>query len=417
MEEPEVPVKPETLENQNGDSESVAAKPQKKKLTKKVTKRKKVQKEQQNSSDDENDDTEEQGRSLLKPPEKKKRKKKSKKTFERRNIKSLLTENQLEESTKNALAEEQQRLARLQQAQRDAFANEVLEEFDLGQFKTEEDLQHEPDENQPEIKHEQPKKELIELSSDEEHRKIPPDESMLKAEDSDSSDIQIVEEVDDNVDDPDNSGMHTNDKLNNRTSEGKVIVNISEKNPNEVIHVADSIEAVIKPHQIGGVRFLYDNIIESPSVYEKSQGFGCILAHAMGLGKTLQVVTFSEVFLKATKGNHVLIIVPINTLQNWVSEFKHWLPHQPFKVHLLSDSLKTIQQRANVILNWKKEGGVLMIGYELFRLLAGTKAQQRKKKAPKKPVCIDIEEEDKAKDILIGKNIIKLVKVILRKSI
>ena len=173
-------------------------------------------------------------------------------------------------------------MARLQQAQRDALANEVLEEFDLGQFKTEEDLQHEPDENQLEIKHEQPKKELIELSSDEEHRKIPPDESMLKAEDSDSSDIQIVEEVDDSVDDPDNSGMHTNDKLNNRTSEGKVIVNISEKNPNEVIHVADSIEAVIKPHQIGGVRFLYDNIIESPSVYEKSQGFGCILAHLVG---------------------------------------------------------------------------------------------------------------------------------------
>ena len=99
MEEPEVPVQPETLENQNGDSESVAAKPQKKKLTKKVTKRKKEQKKQQNSSDDENDDTQEQG----KPPEKKKRKKKSKKTFERRNIKSLLTANQLEESTKNAL--------------------------------------------------------------------------------------------------------------------------------------------------------------------------------------------------------------------------------------------------------------------------------------------------------------------------
>ena len=298
-------------------------------------------------------------------------------------------------------------MARLQQAQRDAFANEVLKEFDLGQFKSEEDFQDEPAESEiPEIKAEQqlPKKELIELSSDEEHRK----KSLAakpKAEDSDSSDIQIVEEVDDEDDDPDNSGMHTNDKLNNRTSEGKVIVNISEKDPNEVIHVAETIQAVIKPHQIGGVRFLYDNIIESPSVYEKSQGFGCILAHAMGLGKTLQVVTFSEVFLKATKGRHVLIIVPINTLQNWVNEFKHWLPHEPFKVHLLSDSLKTIQQRANVILNWKRDGGVLMIGYELFRLLAGTKAQQRKKKAPKKPVCIDIEEEDKEKDILIGKKI------------
>ena len=86
-------------------------------------------------------------------------------------------------------------------------------------------------------------------------------------------------------------------------------------------------------------------IAESPSIYEKSQGFGCILAHAMGLGKTLQVVTFSDVFLKATKGRHVLIIVPINTIQNWLSEFKHWLPHEPFKVHMMSDALKTITQR------------------------------------------------------------------------
>ena len=127
----------------------------------------------------------------------------------------------------------------------------------------------------------------------------------------------------------------------------------------------------------------------------------------MGLGKTLQVVTFSDIFLKATQGRNVLVIVPINTIQNWASEYKHWLPHEPFKVHLLSDNLKTITQRSTVIINWKKEGGVLLMGYEMFRLLAGTKAQQRKKKVSKKsvkkPVCIDIEEEDKEKDILVGK--------------
>ncbi len=250
----------------------------------------------------------------------------------------------------------------------------------------------------------------INLSSDEEAAKskaatlneLP---ALKKKEDSDSSDIQILSDVEvEDEDDPDNSGMHTNDRLNVRTPEGKVVVNVSEKNPPELVHVADSIEGVIKPHQIGGVRFLYDNIIESPSVYEKSQGFGCILAHAMGLGKTLQVVTFCDVFLRATKGRHILIIVPINTLQNWVNEFKHWLPAEPFKVHLLSDGLKTITARANVINNWNENGGVLMIGYELFRLLAGTKAQQRKKKvsaAKKKPVCIDIEEEDKEKDLLV----------------
>merc|ERR1711963_1105034 len=104
----------------------------------------------------------------------KKRKKKSKKIFERRNIKAVFSEDKLEESTKNALAEEQQRLARLQQAQRDAFANEVLKEFDLAQFKTEEDNQAEDEIlEKPEIKPENgvaTKKELISLSSDEDRK-------------------------------------------------------------------------------------------------------------------------------------------------------------------------------------------------------------------------------------------------------
>ena len=126
----------------------------------------------------------------------------------------------------------------------------------------------------------------------------------------------------------------------------------------------------------------------------------------MGLGKTLQIVTFSDIFLRTTTGRHVLIIVPVNTIQNWASEFKQWLPHAPFTVHLVSDNLKTISQRATVITSWRDEGGVLLMGYELFRLLAGTKGTQRKKKvskARKKPVCVDIEEEDREKDALLGK--------------
>ena len=81
--------------------------------------------------------------------------------------------------------------------------------------------------------------------------------------------------------------------------------------------------------QIGGIRFLYDNIVESLTRFNSSPGFGCILAHSMGLGKTLQVIGFIEVFFRCTPAKHILCVVPVNTLQNWIGEFEHWVPPPP----------------------------------------------------------------------------------------
>ena len=66
--------------------------------------------------------------------------------------------------------------------------------------------------------------------------------------------------------------------------------------------------------------------MESLDRFKTSNGLGCILAHSMGLGKTLQLISFVDIFLRQTGAKSVLIIVPVNTLQNWVSEFNMWLP-------------------------------------------------------------------------------------------
>lgn len=65
-------------------------------------------------------------------------------------------------------------------------------------------------------------------------------------------------------------------------AEGRVVVNIGHSEKENNIYVAPQIARIIKPHQIGGVRFLFDNIVESIQLFSNSSGFGCILAHSMG---------------------------------------------------------------------------------------------------------------------------------------
>lgn len=168
---------------------------------------------------------------------------------------------------------------------------------------------------------------------------------------------------DDEEGDVHNFGLHTRDELNQPNGDGQVLVNVGHP-PNESdIFLAPQLARAAKPHQIGGIRFLYDNVVESLEQFSLSPGFGCILAHSMGLGKTFQVCAFSEVFLRNTKARTVLVIVPINTIQNWVSEFNSWLPAergpgeppldpsiQPrcFHLHVLNDSTKDFNSRYRV---------------------------------------------------------------------
>lgn len=97
--------------------------------------------------------------------------------------------------------------------------------------------------------------------------------------------------------------MHVNDALNVPDSTGRILVNVGHPSEDSEIFLPPHLVKVLKPHQIGGIRFLYDNIVESQARFQHSTGFGCILAHAMGLGKTIQIVSFCDLFLRHTQGN------------------------------------------------------------------------------------------------------------------
>ncbi|XP_077998526.1 helicase ARIP4-like [Glandiceps talaboti] len=208
-----------------------------------------------------------------------------------------------------------------------------------------------------------------------------------------------VRDDDDDDDDDDNeledNGLHTNDDLNQRDILGRVLLNPNHPFGEQDVFLAPQIARHVKPHQIGGIRFLYDNIVGSIDNYESSGGFGCILAHSMGLGKTLQVISFIDIFLRHTSAKRVLCIVPVNTIRNWCAEFEMWSPPRPnssddsssdiqyreFDLYVINECHKTAQARTKIIGEWQHNGGVLLMGYEMYRLLVTKRFHRRRRKA------------------------------------
>jgi chromodomain-helicase-DNA-binding protein 4 len=55
------------------------------------------------------------------------------------------------------------------------------------------------------------------------------------------------------------------------------------------------------------------------------KGNNVILADEMGLGKTISAIAYVESLLREMRaGLPSLVVVPLSTLPNWVSEFKFW---------------------------------------------------------------------------------------------
>ena len=77
-----------------------------------------------------------------------------------------------------------------------------------------------------------------------------------------------------------------------------------------------------------------------------------------------------------------MVIAPVNTLKNWQEEFNKWTPNDlkghtnvtvlAAETNSSKDKKATERDRLKKLRTWHTEGGVLIVGYNLFQRLVGT---------------------------------------------
>ncbi|XP_075395257.1 transcriptional regulator ATRX isoform X2 [Tenrec ecaudatus] len=166
----------------------------------------------------------------------------------------------------------------------------------------------------------------------------------------------------------------------------KLVLDEDEETKEPLVQVHRNMVIKLKPHQVDGVQFMWDCCCESVKKTKKSPGSGCILAHCMGLGKTLQVVSFLHTVLLCEKLDFstALVVCPLNTALNWMNEFEKWQEGLKDDEKLEVSELATVkrpQERSYMLQRWQEAGGVMIIGYEMYRNLAqGRNVKSRKLK-------------------------------------
>ena len=173
------------------------------------------------------------------------------------------------------------------------------------------------------------------------------------------------------------------------------------------------------PHwPAGGARFLFDNVaISCASLRAGKEGMGALLAHSMGLGKTLTTIALIDALLTsaalrsaAREGGVagfrcVLVVAPATVLQNWCDEAEKWSERAAmsyFYFHVKAEqppenpnpnphpnlnpdpspnprpnprqAEQPLKKRIATLREWQQDGGVAVIGYEAMLALLKGKA-------------------------------------------
>ncbi|KAL7559578.1 hypothetical protein ACA910_006985 [Epithemia clementina (nom. ined.)] len=125
------------------------------------------------------------------------------------------------------------------------------------------------------------------------------------------------------------------------------------------VAVSREVAEKLKAHQTEAVNFIWKNAF-ADCMPEPSEPGGCLLAHNMGLGKSLAAIALIQAVVLHKLVRKVLLVVPVNTARNWRDEFDKWIGKMSPSIEF--NDLKDFHAgaRSSVIKRWHRNGGVLL---------------------------------------------------------
>ena len=112
--------------------------------------------------------------------------------------------------------------------------------------------------------------------------------------------------------------------------------------------------ALLKPHQREAV------IAILKQLGSNEEGF--LLAHAMGLGKSLSTICVLQALSRGIKKAKFLVLCPKSLLNSWYSELEKWDSNISFSYYPPVED-----DKMNGISYWSKKGGLLIMTHDRFR--------------------------------------------------
>lgn len=156
-----------------------------------------------------------------------------------------------------------------------------------------------------------------------------------------------------------------------------IVLEFDTVNKKPLITIHKELAKVLKKHQIEGIRFLWNIVFETVDKTNTTDGTGCILAHRMGIGKTLQIIVLIYTILCHTQINlkTFLIICPPGLIYNWMDEIYKWLKDIDKDQIINVYDLPKTNKLYNItnIATWKSNGGILILSYDNFKSLVNCK--------------------------------------------